>query len=238
MKRIVIILAILLLCLDGIGVYREFQNYQALNQRLEQEADYVRDVRLISEKSQEYNKSLSAISDQFYTDERLFILWRTLEDKFGASFINFSLNPTYVEADGLRWFTGNITVKTDPVTFMNIINTVRPKIFVMNINYNRLDNTLTAPIRGVIVSDNNGFVLTPSVIQESSYVVCRYIMSTKHKELLPNSPEYLVSVKGDVYYVGIPLERGLDALAAENVANKYSQQGMVTFIAKDTKEGK
>jgi uncharacterized membrane protein YgaE (UPF0421/DUF939 family) len=84
-KNTLIVIAILLLCLDGIGVYRAFTEYRNLNQQLEQEADYVRDINLISQKNQEYYQSLSSISDNFYTDERLYNLWRTMEDKFGAN---------------------------------------------------------------------------------------------------------------------------------------------------------
>jgi len=60
-KNTLIVIAILLLCLDGIGIYRAFTEYRNLNQQLQQEADYVRDINLISQKNQEYYQSLSSI---------------------------------------------------------------------------------------------------------------------------------------------------------------------------------
>jgi len=233
MKNTLIIIAILLLCLDGIGVYRAFNDYRNLNQQLEQEADYVADINLISQKNQEYYQSLSSISDNFYTDERLYILWRTMEDKFGANLDSLVLNPSYTESNGLRWFTINLSVRSDPKAFLRTISSINPPLFVDSISYNRAANVLTAPVRGPIVSDYTAFVITPSIVAESNYVVCRYIMNTKNKNLIPDDPTYLVSEKDGTYYVGIPLQRNLDALAAENVANQYAQKGMVTFIAKD-----
>ena len=234
MKNTLIVIAILLLCLDGIGVYRAFTEYRNLNQQLQQEADYVRDINLISQKNQEYYQSLSSISDNFYTDERLYNLWRTMEDKFGANLDSLAIDPNYIEENGLRWFTFNISVRTNPKAFLQTIKSISPSLFVQSISYNKSANVLTAPVRGAIVSDYTAFVITPSIVAESNYVVCRYIMNTKDKNLIPDDPTYLVSEKDGTYYVGIPLQRNLDALAAENVANQYAQQGMVTFIAKDS----
>ena len=234
MKNTLIVIAILLLCLDGIGVYRAFTEYRNLNQQLQQEADYVRDINLISQKNQEYYQSLSSISDNFYTDERLYNLWRTMEDKFGANLDSLAIDPNYIEENGLRWFTFNISVRTNPKAFLQTVKSISPPLFVQSISYNKSANVLTAPVRGAIVSDYSGFVITASTITESNYVVCRYIMNTKDKNLIPDDPTYLVSEKDGTYYVGIPLQRNLDALAAENVANQYAQQGMVTFIAKDS----
>jgi len=173
-KNTLIVIAILLLCLDGIGVYRAFTEYRNLNQQLQQEADYVRDINLISQKNQEYYQSLSSISDNFYTDERLYNLWRTMEDKFGANLDSLTIEPNYTEENGLRWFTFNISVRTNPKAFLQTIKSVSPPLFVQSISYNRSANVLTAPVRGAIVSDYSGFVITASTIAESNYVVCQY----------------------------------------------------------------
>lgn len=160
-------------------------------------------------------------------------MWKNFEKKFGSSFVSLSVAPTYTEENGLKWFDMSLSVNTDPISFINIIKTVTPPLFIESFSYNKQQSSLTAGVKGAIISDKKGFVITEDMEKGGSYVVCKYIMSTPDSNLVLNGSNYFVVKKDDLYYVGTILESGLDLLSAEGDANRYAQQGIITFIAKE-----
>ena len=231
MKKIVILVAIVLLVLDIIPLYRNIQLFKTTKQELESQSNYVDELNMITQKNQEYYQTIVDVSNTFYTDDRLYLLWKNIEKKFGSAFVSVTVAPDYVEENNLKWFSMSVSVNMDPVSFLKIVKTITPPLFVNNLTYNKQSNLLVAFLKGVIISDNNVFVVTPDMEFGGKYVVCKYIMSTTRSDLAMYDSNYFVVKKDNLYYVGSVLQGSLDMLSAEGIANSYAQQGIITFVA-------
>jgi hypothetical protein len=212
---------------NSFQIYTAYSQYQSAYEDLQKRAETTSIYKDIVSMQQQIDAITKEVSDRYYTESKLFSFWINAESLI--PYETFSINKDYVSQGGIKYFTGTVSIKTDPITAIRYIKNIKPPLYIDNIAYSNGATNIT--FRGAILTSNSSFVLTEDLIKQSSYIVCRLVYYTSNPDLVPNDGTYFVSKQGDMYYVGIPLARNLDNLSAQQVASDYAKQGIITFIA-------
>lgn len=204
---------------------------QSLQSKIQTDADYVKTFKQIKQVQSNYSSIISEVSRKYYTEPKLFSLWKHASTKLPKS-VSFVINPNYTTNNGITYFAGTVTFVLDPVNSIKEVETVQPVLYIKDINY-RSGKTIIK-FQAPILTQNKQFIITPQLYQEASYTVVKLVVYSKNKDLIPKG--LFVSEQGGIYYAGNIVESGLDIISAQDLAYKYSQQGIITFIAKIAKQ--
>lgn len=228
----IVILAVSLLAVHGYALYKNISLLSDLNNQVRSQSTYVSEVNNLQQQIRNYYSAVESASADFYTDARIFSLWRHIGDYFGTHFVNLAISKNYITDNNLKWFVVTITASYPPVKFIQTVKKIKPKLYIMSLTYDKNNGFTTGTLKGAVLSDKNGFVITPSLYKTTTYKVCKFVMATKDPSLIP--PGYISTTRmidGDKYYIaGTVLVSNLDMLSAEATASHYAQSGIITFI--------
>jgi hypothetical protein len=200
---------------------------QSLQSKIQTDADYVETFKQIKQVQSNYANIISEVSRKYYTEPKLFSLWKHASSKLPGS-ISFTINPKYTVNNSITYFNGTVIFTLDPLTSIKEVEAVKPSLHIVGIAYNGGKTTIN--FQAPILTQNKQFIITPQLYQEASYVVVRLVMYSPDRDLIPGG--LFVSKENGIYYAGNIIESGLDIISAQDLAYKYSQQGIITFIAK------
>jgi type II secretory pathway pseudopilin PulG len=199
-----------------------------------QESTFINDLDTLQQEKQNYSQLLVQVATQFYVDARLYNLYKSFENEVGGSFESLTLDPTYTVDNGVKWFTMEIQVSNiNPIQFFTIIKKQIPPLYV--VSFTATHQGISATVKGMISSPYDQFKITKDLYEAGKYTVCRFVAMTPDKTLADKlkAQGLYVTIKEQNYYAGYVVANHLDALTAESLANQYSSQGIIMFIAKE-----
>jgi len=233
-KLIAIVLVVVMLISYAKAFYGSVKANIDLKKLRAQESTFMDDLNTLQQEKQNYSQLLVQVATQFYVDARLYNLYKSFENEVGGSFESLTLEPAYTVDNGVKWFTMEIQVSNmKPIEFFKIIQKQIPPLYVVSFTVTL--QGISATVKGMISSPYDQFKITKDLYEAGKYTVCKFVAMTPDKDLADKlkAQGLYVTIKEGNYYAGYVIANHLDALTAESLANQYSSQGVIMFIAKE-----
>lgn len=233
-----IIAAIFLIAFSCMNTYTEVKRSFDLEKLRASEASFLQPLNDLAKEKESYQQTMIQVAKDLYTDQRLYALYKTFENKFGGSFSSLSIEPGYTKENNLKWFNMNIAVKgLNPLTFFTTIRDNIPPLYIVSFSIN--SGVILASVKGLIGTTSNGFFLTPQLLQTEMYSIYRLVAVAKDesyaKDLIAKQPGLLIIKNEDKFYIGERVATQIDGLTAESIAIQYEETKGIMFIVKEAK---
>ena len=232
-----VLLALLLVGMYGYKLYGTIQKNKALLKERTKEASFLKPLSEIQQEKRKYRTLSVQVATSLYTNQRLFNLYKGFEKEFGSHFYSVSINPAYtVDKNQMKWFYLTVQVNNmKPEDFFAVVQKEIPPLYVDSFQITK--SRITAVLKGMINTNDKGFVITPNLYNANKYLACELSAVTNDPAMEKYfiKKGYYVAKKGSQYYAGKVIVQNLDSLTAQAVANSYSSKGIIVMIIKEAK---
>jgi hypothetical protein len=206
------------------------QNRDLLKLR-ETESSFQEDLQKLKDTQVAEADVLKKSALKFYTPQRLYTLYTSLDRELPGTFVSMALSPDYTVDGGITWFTVTITEKNVcPVCLLDILQKEVPPLQIVSFSESPLQMTVTC--RGMIITNDKSFIITPELLNIPRYTVATLIGTTTSSQVLNlyPSPQYVRAQYNSLWYFGTVKKAHLDLTTAEAMAESSPEP---VFIVKE-----